>query len=418
MQGKPRCRACALPPTHVGQSPPTEVGYAVAARRHTVVPSQGTSGARARDACADGRRPRDVPAGLKQPARRARTRIQVDSGRRLAVALQLVRLTAYDLLLLDWHLAEHDGDALAGQLRDDGCAARIVVLSGEARPCADRAQRRARCCRASSPRPTAPQMMMAALTQVLAGRIFLPAEGDARRPRGDAVRALPTRGWPALTPRQIDVYRAAARGLPNKLIARELGITEATVKTHLTAVYRRARRAQPHRSRDPGVARRRADCVVAMVVKRIVETFVATVQWPGEGATRPVPSAQPVPDRASTEAHEADVQRRVDARCLESMLLWLRRTPLLVPLGLLWTWLAWENGAGAWALAWFAGWVGRRPTFTGRRGSCKGRPTAMSGSPSRARRGSTGSLASCTPRCCRSSSSAPASKPSWASRCS
>jgi signal transduction histidine kinase/ActR/RegA family two-component response regulator len=89
-----------------------------------------------------------------------------------------------------------------------------------------------------------------------------------------------------------------------------------------------------------------------MVVKRIVETFVATVQWPGEGATRPVASAQPVPDRASSEAHEA-----VDARCLESMLLWLRRTPLLVPLGLLWTWLAWENGAGAWALAWFAGWA-------------------------------------------------------------
>lgn len=35
----------------------------------------------------------------------------------------------------------------------------------------------------------------------------------------------------------MEVYRAATRGLPNKLIARELGITEATVKTHLTAVY-------------------------------------------------------------------------------------------------------------------------------------------------------------------------------------
>jgi len=40
-----------------------------------------------------------------------------------------------------------------------------------------------------------------------------------------------------LTPRQIDVYRAAARGLPNKLIGRELGIAESTVKTHLQAVY-------------------------------------------------------------------------------------------------------------------------------------------------------------------------------------
>ena len=38
-------------------------------------------------------------------------------------------------------------------------------------------------------------------------------------------------------PRQHDVFRVAARGLPNKLIARELNISEATVKTHLTAVF-------------------------------------------------------------------------------------------------------------------------------------------------------------------------------------
>ena len=35
----------------------------------------------------------------------------------------------------------------------------------------------------------------------------------------------------------MDVYRAAARGLPNKLIARQLNIAESTVKAHLTAVY-------------------------------------------------------------------------------------------------------------------------------------------------------------------------------------
>jgi signal transduction histidine kinase/CheY-like chemotaxis protein len=39
------------------------------------------------------------------------------------------------------------------------------------------------------------------------------------------------------------------------------------------------------------------------------------------------------------------------------MLLWLRRTYVLLPHGALWAWLAWENGAGAWALVWFAGWA-------------------------------------------------------------
>lgn len=41
-----------------------------------------------------------------------------------------------------------------------------------------------------------------------------------------------------LTDRQADVLRSLARGLPNKLIARELGISEGTVKAHVLAILR------------------------------------------------------------------------------------------------------------------------------------------------------------------------------------
>ncbi len=42
----------------------------------------------------------------------------------------------------------------------------------------------------------------------------------------------------ALSARERDVLRALAEGLPNKLIARRLEISEKTVKTHLTSVFR------------------------------------------------------------------------------------------------------------------------------------------------------------------------------------
>jgi DNA-binding NarL/FixJ family response regulator len=166
---------------------------------------------------------------------------QVDVASDLPTALELVRISAYDLLLLDWHLADRDGDDSLVRLRDDGCTARIVVLSGEhGRATIERSIELGAA--GFIPKTFSSEMMLAALTQVLGGRIFLPAEATTHAPaagpaghdaKGGATQARLT----GLTPRQVDVYRAAARGLPNKLIARELGIAEATVKTHLTAVY-------------------------------------------------------------------------------------------------------------------------------------------------------------------------------------
>ena len=51
----------------------------------------------------------------------------------------------------------------------------------------------------------------------------------------DRVAGSPLDG---LSEREREVLAMVARGLPNKLIARELGISEKTVKTHLTSVFR------------------------------------------------------------------------------------------------------------------------------------------------------------------------------------
>jgi DNA-binding NarL/FixJ family response regulator len=42
---------------------------------------------------------------------------------------------------------------------------------------------------------------------------------------------------PTLSPREAEVLALVAEGMPNKLIARRLGISEGTVKAHLTRVY-------------------------------------------------------------------------------------------------------------------------------------------------------------------------------------
>jgi DNA-binding NarL/FixJ family response regulator len=42
-----------------------------------------------------------------------------------------------------------------------------------------------------------------------------------------------------LSDREIEVLRLVADGLPNKLVARRLGIAERTVKAHLTNIFGR-----------------------------------------------------------------------------------------------------------------------------------------------------------------------------------
>ena len=53
---------------------------------------------------------------------------------------------------------------------------------------------------------------------------------EPAEPRGD---------WSGLTERQREIVRWAARGMSNKQIARQLGISPETVKTHLHHVFER-----------------------------------------------------------------------------------------------------------------------------------------------------------------------------------
>lgn len=92
------------------------------------------------------------------------------------------------------------------------------------------------------PKSSSNDVMREALRLVLAGGKYLPPEllvpaGATRsaKARRQAVGHAETLG---LTERQIAVLRLIAKGAPNKVICRELGLAERTVKAHVTAVLR------------------------------------------------------------------------------------------------------------------------------------------------------------------------------------
>ena len=127
-----------------------------------------------------------------------------------------------------------DGVAGVRRLRALFPTVPLVVVSAEQDPATVRAAFAAGAA-AYLPKSEPPDVLKQALRLVLAGGTYTPALALAGL--GD-VTAAPHPDLHALTPRQRDVLRGLSRGLPNKLIARELGLSEGTVKIHIAAVLR------------------------------------------------------------------------------------------------------------------------------------------------------------------------------------
>jgi DNA-binding NarL/FixJ family response regulator len=150
-----------------------------------------------------------------------------------------------DLVLLDLCLPDCSGFAGLDALREACPQAPIVVLSArdDRETILEALDRGAM---GFIPKTMSPDLIWAALRLVLAGGIYVPqtlvggvdkrspvrSQAVARPPRASALDALD------LTERQVDTLRMLVQGLPNKLIARELGVAEATVKVYISAALR------------------------------------------------------------------------------------------------------------------------------------------------------------------------------------
>ena len=98
------------------------------------------------------------------------------------------------------------------------------------------------------PKSMATENLVSAIRFVISGGVYIPADLLEDATRGAQMLGLPERGRDMLgrpvagrvqlTERQEQVLQLLARGAPIKIICRELNLSEGTVKTHVTAIYR------------------------------------------------------------------------------------------------------------------------------------------------------------------------------------
>ena len=142
-----------------------------------------------------------------------------------------------DLVLLDLAMPGVRGFSGLMYLRAQYPAIPVVVVSanedhGVMRRCVDFG--------ASGfiPKSLGADMIRTAISQVLGGGVWLPPEIGSGADHDQESAALIAR-LATLTPQQVRVLMMLTEGLLNKQIAYELGVSEATVKAHVSAILQK-----------------------------------------------------------------------------------------------------------------------------------------------------------------------------------
>ena len=147
-------------------------------------------------------------------------------------AIDECSVTSFRMVMLDLGLAQSDGIDTLEQFRAGAPEVPVVVLSGDQ----DAALiRDAIECGAAGyiPKSHTSEQMIGALRFVVAGGVYLPPE--VLLPTGRTAADIGR--FALLSPRQQQVARLLLQGQANKAIARELALSEGTVKAHVSAIY-------------------------------------------------------------------------------------------------------------------------------------------------------------------------------------
>ena len=147
-------------------------------------------------------------------------------------ALRAAHMYEADVLVLDQDMPRLDGVGVLRQLRSANDNTPVVLLA---------TQNDQRLAEALSLdvhgivfKHSDPKHLIRCLREVHAGRRWLDSSVSTHK-SGPLIGQVPQ----SLTPRQVEVARAAVSGLSNKELAQRLGVSEGTIKNHLHAIYER-----------------------------------------------------------------------------------------------------------------------------------------------------------------------------------
>jgi DNA-binding NarL/FixJ family response regulator len=151
-----------------------------------------------------------------------------------ATALALTAELTPDVVLLDLKLPGMDGVAVLTELKAAGRKARVLVLTSATEPASASLALRSGAAGVVY-KDVDPDALVRAIRSVHDGHLLLAPEAA-----GSLVRTAsgwnPAAGLDALTSREREVLAEIAKGRSNREIARALGVSEKTVKAHVSSV--------------------------------------------------------------------------------------------------------------------------------------------------------------------------------------
>lgn len=164
----------------------------------------------------------------------------VDAACQQDVTTRVTSDTDFDLIVLDLNLPGASGLSCLRHVRGAAPLTPVIVVSGNDDP-----ETMGEVVLAGAtgyvPKSSPSDVLIGAIRLVMAGGTYLPAAAamTLRRSRPPAAAPSGPAADESLTSRQMHVLRLLAQGLSNKQIARELEISEITVKAHVSLILRK-----------------------------------------------------------------------------------------------------------------------------------------------------------------------------------